>query len=107
MSEWIGFGSWAGWKITSDHAASSYGQPVLVDPTGKAYGPGDIGAARPLFRAADIARELKISRGAVTQLRDAARKPGYRGNFPAEVSEGLWDPNEVETYRQIREASAE
>jgi hypothetical protein len=30
------------WKLTTDHAASSYGQPVLVDGTGEVYGPGDI-----------------------------------------------------------------
>lgn len=31
------------WELSTDHAASSYGQPVLVHrPTGEAYGPGDI-----------------------------------------------------------------
>lgn len=31
------------WKLTTDHAASSYGQPVLVNrATGEAFGPGDI-----------------------------------------------------------------
>ena len=31
------------WILTTDHAASSYGQPVLVHrSTGEAYGPGDI-----------------------------------------------------------------
>lgn len=29
-------------RLTTDHAASSYGIPVAVDETGKAYGPGDI-----------------------------------------------------------------
>lgn len=30
-------------RYTTDHAASSYGQPVLVDDeTGIAYGPGDL-----------------------------------------------------------------
>ena len=30
-------------RYTADHAASSYGQPVLVDTeTGAAYGPGDL-----------------------------------------------------------------
>jgi hypothetical protein len=27
--------------LTTDHAASSYGQPVLVDGEGRAHGPGD------------------------------------------------------------------
>lgn len=31
------------WDLTTDHAASSYGQPVLVNRgTGEAYGPGDV-----------------------------------------------------------------
>jgi hypothetical protein len=31
------------WILTTDHAASSYDQPVLVNRgTGKAFGPGDI-----------------------------------------------------------------
>ncbi len=31
------------WELTTDHAASSYGQPVLVNhDTGEAFGPGDI-----------------------------------------------------------------
>lgn len=29
------------WKLTTDHATSSYGQPVLVGPDGQAYGPKD------------------------------------------------------------------
>lgn len=41
-SIWTGSGAWKGWRLTTDHAASSYNQPVLVSPTGKAYGPGDI-----------------------------------------------------------------
>lgn len=31
-----------GWKLTTDHSASSYGIPVLVDRHGEAYGPADI-----------------------------------------------------------------
>jgi hypothetical protein len=31
------------WEVTDEHAASSYGQPVLVSrDDGAAYGPGDI-----------------------------------------------------------------
>jgi hypothetical protein len=31
------------WELTTEHAASSYGQPVLVNRgSGEAYGPGDI-----------------------------------------------------------------
>jgi len=36
------------WILTTDHSASSYGQPVLVNRgTGEAYGPGDIINAYP------------------------------------------------------------
>ncbi len=36
------------WELTTDHAASSYGAPVLVDRTsGDAYGPADIVEAYP------------------------------------------------------------
>ena len=31
------------WELSTDHASSSYGQPVLVNrSTGEAFGPGDI-----------------------------------------------------------------
>jgi hypothetical protein len=30
------------YRLTTNHAASSYGQPVLVDEAGTAYGPNDI-----------------------------------------------------------------
>ena len=36
--------------LTTEHAASSYGQPVLVHrQTGTAYGPGDVLEAYPSF----------------------------------------------------------
>jgi hypothetical protein len=35
--------SFKSWTLTADHAASSYGQPVLVNrASGRAYGPADI-----------------------------------------------------------------
>ena len=39
---WVGDGIWRGWRLTTAHSASSYGQPVLVRPDGVAMGPGDI-----------------------------------------------------------------
>ena len=30
------------WTLSTEHAASSYGQPVLRDLTGNVYGPGDV-----------------------------------------------------------------
>lgn len=36
------------WKLTTEHPASSYGQPVLVRlADGEAFGPGDIVQAYP------------------------------------------------------------
>jgi len=39
---WVGAGPWQGWRITTAHSASCYGQPVLVRPDGTALVPGDI-----------------------------------------------------------------
>lgn len=39
---WVGQGIWEGWTITTNHTDSSHGQPVLVDPEGGAYAPGDL-----------------------------------------------------------------
>lgn len=39
---WTGSGVWEGWRLTTNHAASSYNQPVLVNPEGEAFGPDDI-----------------------------------------------------------------
>lgn len=39
---WVGVGIWQGWRLTTAHSASSYGQPVLVRPDGVALGPEDI-----------------------------------------------------------------
>ena len=49
------------WELSTDHAASSYGQPVLVNlDTGDAYGPGDILQYPPdgYMTAADAVRRL-------------------------------------------------
>lgn len=40
--QWVGSGPWRGYSMTTEHAASSQGQPVLVTPTGQALGPGDV-----------------------------------------------------------------
>ena len=50
------------WALSTDHAASSYEQPVLVNrPSGDAYGPGDIVQLYPSYGflpAADGVRRL-------------------------------------------------
>ena len=47
------------YRVTTDHAASSYGQPVLVAPNGTAYGPGDtLPDGRP---AAEVIGQLQAA----------------------------------------------
>jgi hypothetical protein len=48
------------WRLTDEHAASSYGQPVLVQTSNpEAYGPGDMVRCYPgwPFQPASIAVE--------------------------------------------------
>ena len=57
------------WRYTTDHAASSYGQPVLVnDETGIAYGPGD------KLATSEVASFLEIDESHVRRL---ARDHGF------------------------------
>ncbi len=54
------------WELSTDHAASSYGQPVLVNrPTGEAYGPADVVKAYPSYgfmpAAAAVARMARTA----------------------------------------------
>lgn len=76
---WTGEGIWAGWVLTTDHASSSHGQPVLVDPDGKAYGPGDIRPDR-LFQT-DLAAARGTSRAAITDLINRNKLPPYDGHL--------------------------
>ena len=50
------------WHLTTEHAASSYDIPVLVDPKGTAYGPGD------LLSVAQAAQALGVSKQRALQL---------------------------------------
>jgi len=71
-----------GWELSTDHAASSYGQPVLVKrSTGQAFGPGDIlTAGTGDVLAADAVRRLAKTakldaegRGLVAKFSDAMK----------------------------------
>jgi len=86
MNEWIGEGIWAGWRLTTDHADSSYGQPVLVDPDGVAYGPGDI--RRRIYQA-DLAREEGVTPAAITGRINRGTLPPFDG---VEQGRGYWYP---------------
>jgi hypothetical protein len=50
------------WSLSTDHAASSYGQPVLVNSaSGEAFGPGDIIQPYPswgMMPGADAVRRM-------------------------------------------------
>lgn len=85
MDIWTGSGTWDGWRLTTDHAASSYGQPVLVDPDGQAYGPGDI---RKRIYQADYARELGVSTAAIRSRIRSGTLPEYDGTD--EHGRGYW-----------------
>lgn len=55
------------WELTTEHSASSYGQPVLVNrTTGDAYGPADVVKAYPswgyLPAAAAVERMMKTAK---------------------------------------------
>lgn len=80
-------GQWQGWRLTTDHAASNYGQPVLVSPSGKAYGPGDIdrpewSIGKEKFSQADLAGALGVSRVRVGELLGQSKLPPFDGHLP-------------------------
>jgi len=48
------------WMLTTEHPASSYGQPVLIDEDGEPVGPGDMvsGGSGVVMLAADLVSRL-------------------------------------------------
>ncbi|MDC0764879.1 AsnC family protein [Brevibacillus sp. AG] len=73
---WQGTGIWAGWRLTTDHSASSYNQLVLVSPDGRAFGPGDITGT---YSQADLAKALGVSRSAIAQRIQRETLPPFDG----------------------------
>lgn len=61
-----------GWRLSTDHAASSYGLAVLVSPDNTAYGEAD------LLTSAQTAEALGVDLSRVQQLARAGRFPGAR-----------------------------
>lgn len=59
-----------GWSLSTDHAASSYGQPVLVAPDGLAFGPAD------LLSGAQVAEALGTTQGYVRVMINRGVLPG-------------------------------
>ncbi|WII39210.1 DUF3653 domain-containing protein [Paenibacillus thiaminolyticus] len=72
---WTGQGIWQGWRITTDHD-SNHGDPVLVSPDGRAFGPGDIAGT---FSQADLAKSLGVSRAAINGRIQRGTLPEYDG----------------------------
>lgn len=66
------------WELSTDHAASSYGQPVLVNrTTGEAFGPGDILKPYPPYGfmpAAEAVRRLSKTADLDAEGRDLVAK---------------------------------
>ncbi|MGO0058669.1 DUF3653 domain-containing protein [Brevibacillus fluminis] len=93
MDIWTGTGIWDGWRLTTDHSASSYNQPVLVSPDGRAFGPGDIAGT---FSQADLAKALSVSPQAITGRLKRGTLPPYDGHD--HVGRGYW---RYETIRHL------
>ncbi len=96
---WTGSGIWDGWHLTTDHAASSYNQPVLVMPDGTPLGPGDI-IVGPLVGYAEAAAILGWDK----------RRIGIymqRGAFPVPIqrlaSGPIWTRKQIEEYKEGRQ----
>jgi len=66
------------WELSTDHAASSYGQPVLVNRTTReAFGPGDILEPYPSYGfmpAAEAVRRLSKTAKLDAEGRDLVAK---------------------------------
>lgn len=95
---WNGAGTWKGWHLTTDHAASSYNQPVLVMPDGTPLGPGDI-IVGPLVGYAETAEILGWDKRRVGLYMS-------RGAFPQPIqhlaSGPIWTRKQIEDYRDSR-----
>lgn len=76
---WIGADAWAGWKVTTDHASSSYGQPVLVSPDGIAYDPGDITSLDEVYSGPNAAAKWGVNE---STLRNYAMQGEF---YPSEI----------------------
>ena len=58
-----------GITLTDEHAASSYGQLVVVDDQGNAYGPGDPAPGDPSLTARELVRGVVAATDCIGRLR--------------------------------------
>ena len=72
------------WEISTDHAGSSYDQPVLVNRgTGEAYGPGDIVMLDPSHGFTQAAKAVRqLARMATLDAEGAALVARLVGSVP-------------------------
>ncbi len=105
-SIWTGSGSWQGWSLTTNHSASRSGEPVLVSPSGKAYGPGEI--ERPVwsigkerFGQSDLATALGVSREYVGKLQRQDKLPPFDGHLAS--GRGWWSYESVCEIIKLRQ----
>lgn len=76
---WIGADAWNGWKVTTEHDSSSYGQPVLVSPDGIAYEPGDITSLDEVYSGPNAANKWGVNE---STLQDYATQGKF---YPSEI----------------------
>lgn len=57
------------WHLTDEHAASSHGEPVLVDDNGRPYGPWDV-AARGYPTSGNAVETIRYARAIAGFIRD-------------------------------------
>jgi hypothetical protein len=70
---WQGTGAWQGWRLTTDHPASSYGQPVLVSPDGIPFGPGDIVAFSEVMTGPEAAEKWGVGESTIRNYANAGQ----------------------------------
>jgi len=89
---WTGKGIWEGWRLTTDHAAAKDGQPVLISPSGRAFGPDDI--EPKIYTQAELARALGVGRTAI-----AGRI--QRGTLPPFDEGKTWRYETIKPYLKL------
>lgn len=78
---WKGADNWAGWRVTTDHASASYGQPVLVSPDGIAYEPEDITSLDEVYSSSNAAAKWGVNE---STLQNYATQGKF---FPSEIKQ--------------------
>lgn len=97
--DWNGTGIWQGWRLTTDHSASSYNQPVLVNPSGVAAGPADI-TIGPLVGLAEASTILGWSK---QQTSVYIRREKFPLPIQILASGPIWTKQQILEFKDARE----